>query len=94
MTPTYATPEEAAAAVRRGRPGFVLTVCNDAARWVAFEDRLPITKAEAVTLARHAMDRTRDAERVVVLAANGARLHVPAPQHLARPRPRKGGPRP
>lgn len=94
MTTTHASPEEAAAAVRRGRPGHVITVHHGAGRWSAFADHVPITKSDAATLARAAMTATRDANAVVVIGPNGARVHIPAPQHLGRPRPAKGGPRP
>lgn len=90
----HPTPEAAAAAVRRGRSGYIITVRTPAGLWTAYEDFLPSTRTDARTSARCAMETLRDATAVVVVDEQGKRLHVPAPQHLARPRPRKGGPRP
>lgn len=82
----HATPQEAAAAVRLGRRGWVIVVRRSAG-WIAHSDYLPITKTEAVMLGRTAMEYAAP-ERVKVLDADGTELRVPVPQHL---RARKGG---
>lgn len=45
--PEFNTPEEAAATVRNGRAGYVLTLYTPARRWVAFGDYVATTKEDA-----------------------------------------------
>ena len=80
----YATPEEAAAAARNGRGGYILTVQTPTARWRAFADTTYTTKGDAIMCARVAMARAGDASRVVLLDAGNRRVHVPAPRELRK----------
>ena len=87
--PDFDTPEEAAAAVRNGRAGYVITVYTNARRWIAHREYLPPTKGDATVNARNAMVTAGDACRVVVIGPDGARVHIPAPREL-----KKGAPTP
>ncbi len=85
------TPEQAAAAVRNGRPGYLLTVRGPTGRWVAHGVYVASTKGDAITTARAAMLVARDASRVAVVDEHGQRLRVPVPQEL---RAKKAAPTP
>lgn len=82
--PTYETPEEAAAAVRNGRPGYVLTVRNPSGRWVGHGAYLATTKGDALVSARNAIVTAQDPERVAVVDERGQRLHVPTPRGVGK----------
>lgn len=82
------TPEEAAAAVRNGRPGYLLCIQGPTGHWAAWAERAYTTKGEALMVAQCAILRARDPARVVVLDARGQRLRVPVPRELRRA---KGG---
>lgn len=83
-----ATPEEAAAAVRNGRPGYLLCTRGPTGLWAAWAERAYTTKSEALMVAQCAILRARDPARVAVLDARGQRLRVPVPRELRRA---KGG---
>lgn len=78
----HETAELAAAAVRKGRDGFILAVRNPAGRWVAFGDYVCTTRDDARMKARAAMAEAGDPSRVAVVAADGTRLRVPTPRAL------------
>lgn len=83
-TTDHTTPEEAAAAVRNGRAGYILAVSTPAGRWTAFGDYVATTKEDARMKARVAMVKAGDPSRVVLVDEHNQRLHVPAPRELTR----------
>jgi hypothetical protein len=73
----YPTPEEAAAAVRDGRPGFILCIRGLASgMWTGMPDPLYETAEEASRVAVAAMVRINDTARVAMIGPDGSPLPV------------------
>lgn len=80
--PGFDTPEQAAAAVRNGRAGYVLTIQRPGGLWVAFGEHVCTTKEDARAKARAAILQARDASRIAVIGTDGKRLSMPTPRAL------------